>query len=179
MPHDSYIRAILPVQTGHAQGIIQMAVPGFDIGPSGALEMDFARCKTAISDLRQHNATHYVCLMTDDEVGADAIMDIAELARQSDIAFHHLPVDDYAKPDAAFLRGWEAFSPQLHASLDQGKSIVLQCLAGYGRSGTIAALLLIERGMAAEIAIKAVQAVNGESIESDEQKRFLLARAAI
>ena len=176
MPHDTYIRAILPVDAGRKTGIIQMAVPGFDIDQSGNLAMDFARCKAAIGALTSRNASHYVCLLTDDEVGADAIADIAGLVRQSDIAFHHLSVDDYAAPDADFLRGWGALSPQLHASLDQGNSIVLQCLAGYGRSGTIAALLLIERDMAPDIAIETVQAINKESIESDAQKRFLRAR---
>ena len=176
MPHDTYIRAILPVEAGQTNGIIQMAVPGFDIDQSGDLAMDFSRCKAAISELTSHDASHYVCLMTDDEVGTDAITDIAGLVRQSDIAFHHLSVDDYASPDEEFLRGWRTLSPQLHASLDQGKSVVLQCLAGYGRSGTIAALLLIERGMAPDTAIETVQAINKESIESDTQKGFLRSR---
>lgn len=178
MHHDMYIRAVLPVVDGKGTGIIQMAVPGYDIDQGGHLAMNFERCQATIAHLAGRNARHYICLTTLDEIGLEDTKDIHDLVAQAGMIPHHLPVDDYAKPDAMFLKTWDELSPVLHGCLDRGEGIVVQCLAGYGRSGTIAALLLIERGMAPEMAIETVRAVNTASIESAEQRQFLTTHTA-
>ncbi|MCC9620580.1 hypothetical protein LPB41_02650 [Thalassospira sp. MA62] len=177
----SFIRATIPVAaggSGSSARIYQMAVPGYEIDQTGNLTMDFPSCQCAIRKLPDLGICHYVCLMPDDEIGRDETQEILEMVTDAGITAHHLPICDYAKPDPAFLAKWAVVSPILHACLDRGKTVVLQCLAGYGRSGTIAALLLIERGLSADDAIAEVRTINPESIESDAQRCFLIERAA-
>ncbi len=179
MCQDMYIRAILPVTNGQKTGIIQMAVPGYDVDESGHLTMDFGRCQAALAELKRLHVRHYVCLTTLSEIGPEESGDIRDLVARQGITSHHLPIEDYAKPDGNFLSAWRKVSPQLQACLDAGDGVALQCLAGYGRSGTVAALLLIERGMAPDIAIETVKRISGESIESSVQLDFLLSRSAL
>lgn len=176
MPDDHYIRAIIPILPASKTGILQMAIPGYEIDDAGNLAMDFARCQAALGHLKTLDARHYICLSTASEIDQEEIDDICDLVRARGISAYHMPVEDYTEPDEAFLQSWAEMSAELHQSLDAGGGVVLQCLAGCGRSGTIAALLLIERGMAPQQAIDTVRAINEESIESAAQQAFLLSR---
>ena len=50
---------------------------------------------------------------------------------------------------------WAALAPGLHRRLGAGERVLLHCKGGLGRTGTIAARLLVERGMTPDAAIRA------------------------
>ena len=82
-------------------------------------------------------------------------------------------------PDGAFESAWRDTGAQLHAILARGGRVLLHCMAGRGRSGTIAARLLVESGaMAAPEAIGAVRAVRPGAIETAQQVRHVLETTA-
>lgn len=60
--------------------------------------------------------------------------------------WHHLPIIDADIPREPFDAAWPQVGPVLRAHLAAGHRIVLHCLGGLGRTGTIAARLLIEMG---------------------------------
>jgi ADP-ribosyl-[dinitrogen reductase] hydrolase len=78
-------------------------------------------------------------------------------------------------PDAAFERAWrEDAGPRLHALLAQRRDIVLHCRAGLGRTGTIAARLLVETGTPPDAAIRAIRAARPGAIETPAQEHYVL-----
>ena len=85
-----------------------------------------------------------------------------------------LPIADYGDPDAPFLKAWQSFAPGLHARLNDGATLGITCHYGVGRSGTIAAVLLIERGLEPSRAIADLRAAFAEAIESPAQLNWLL-----
>lgn len=92
-------------------------------------------------------------------------------------AWHHLPVRDLEAPDDAGTEAWHALSPALHRILEGGGRVLLHCRGGLGRAGTIAALILTERGRAASDAVEAVRAARPGAVETDAQERWLARHA--
>jgi ADP-ribosyl-[dinitrogen reductase] hydrolase len=118
-----------------------------------------------------------VSLLTTAEMRKLGIGDLRAATAEAGLGWVHAPIDDFAPPDAAFDSGWESLGPLIHAHLDQGETVLIHCRAGLGRSGTIAALILIERGMTAAEAIDHVRRHRRGAIETAEQERYLNRKA--
>jgi protein-tyrosine phosphatase len=62
---------------------------------------------------------------------------------------------------------------------ERGETVVLTCMGGLGRSGTVAACFLVNAGMAPDAAIAAVRAARGaRAIETIAQEDFIVTFAA-
>ncbi len=86
------------------------------------------------------------------------------------LEWHHLPIVDGSVPDEHFENLWIDSGMRLRKLLTQGQNIVIHCLGGLGRTGMIAARLLVELGLEPEIAIRRVRAARPGSIERDAQE---------
>jgi ADP-ribosyl-[dinitrogen reductase] hydrolase len=73
--------------------------------------------------------------------------------------WHHLPIRDVSVPDAAFERSWPADAARLRALIDAGANVLIHCKGGLGRTGMVAARLLVERGADPAAAMRDVRAV--------------------
>ncbi|TVQ34907.1 MAG: phosphatase [Geminicoccaceae bacterium] len=126
-------------------------------------------------DLAAVKAQNVAVLVSLIEASEPHLLDIAGCAAGTELGWHHLPIADFAVPDAAWERAWQTVRPHLHHALDQGQRIAVHCRGGRGRSGLVAARLLIERGCDADAAISAVRAVRPEAIETPEQMAYVRA----
>jgi protein-tyrosine phosphatase len=81
----------------------------------------------------------------------------------------HLPIPDYGVPDAPFEAGWAAAG--LGARLARGETLALHCRAGLGRTGTVAARLLVEvAGLDADAAVARIRRDHAaEAVETAPQ----------
>jgi protein-tyrosine phosphatase len=79
-----------------------------------------------------------------------------------------VPIPDFGTPTAQDS-GWGALSPQLHALLDRGGSLLLHCLAGRGRSGMVAMRLLTDRGLPPDEALSLIRKARPGAVETDAQ----------
>jgi protein-tyrosine phosphatase len=86
----------------------------------------------------------------------------------------HMPIEDTQHPSPAFDLAWQKHKADIHARLDRGEIIAIHCHAGLGRTGTIAAKILIERGFTAENAIALIRQTRPGSIETKAQELYLL-----
>ncbi len=101
---------------------------------------------------------------------------LGEACGAQGIRWEHLPLADFAVPDAAFEHAWRALGPLLRGLLEGGRGVAFHCRAGLGRSGTIAARLLVELGLEPEAAIARVREARPGAIETVEQEHHLLTR---
>ncbi|MBI2150639.1 MAG: dual specificity protein phosphatase family protein [Acidobacteria bacterium] len=63
---------------------------------------------------------------------------------------------------------------KLDKELASGTTVVLHCRQGIGRSGLVAACLLVTKGLETEAAIKRLSSARGAMIpETDEQRRWI------
>ena len=86
----------------------------------------------------------------------------------------HMPIVDLKAPDQKFIYKWQTSKILLKNDLTEGRNIVLHCMGGKGRSGTIAAILLLEFGENHKNAIEIVRQNRKGAIETKEQEDFIL-----
>lgn len=92
---------------------------------------------------------------------------------QHGMAWYGLPIVDGAIPDAAWEKNWIKARPSLHQTLREGGRIVIHCKGGLGRTGLLAARILVEFGMPPDEAIKQVRHARPGAIETIEQESYV------
>ncbi len=153
--------------------IVTLGFPGLAFDLRGASFVDRGRMEATLADPALAACRLLVVLVERSEVPPEGWDLLGEIAAARSVRVVHLPIRDYAAPDDAFLTRWAALAPDIAALLAAGQTLALSCHYGAGRSGTIAASLLMDRGLSAEAAIAAVRARFAESIESERQLAWL------
>jgi ADP-ribosyl-[dinitrogen reductase] hydrolase len=91
----------------------------------------------------------------------------------------HLPIRDRGVPGEDFEAAWVQAGERLRDRLRAGFNLLVHCMGGLGRAGTIASRLLVELGWSPEEAIRAVRKVRPGALETDEQEDFVHGCVAI
>ncbi len=95
-----------------------------------------------------------------------------ERVEANGLRFLSLPISDREVPDsrAAML----AVTDALERDLSGGKNVLIHCRQGIGRSGLIAACLLIDSGLPVEEALRILSSARGLPVpETAEQREWL------
>lgn len=93
----------------------------------------------------------------------------------SGLTWLRLPIPDASVPGPSFEAAWVQAGPQWRGLLTRGDRIVIHCRGGLGRSGLVAARLLVELGDSAREALLRVRAARPGAVETAEQERYVLA----
>jgi len=165
------IRCVLPIGTGR---LVLSGWPGLRIAPAGEAWIDPEATAATLADFRELDVGVLVALCEFTDLPGQAIPQLRHWCRQAALRLVHAPIRDYHPPEGRFLRQWGTLSPALHRRIDAGAAVALACSYGAGRSGTLAALMLAERGCPMKEAIGRVRARFGAAIESAAQERWLL-----
>ena len=138
-------------------------------GLTGEWERDLAMDLKAIQDW---GTSTLVTLMAPKELEAVKVPGLpAEIP--SGMTHLLLPIPDGGVPGEAWERSWAQAGAKLRAELREGKKVVIHCLGGLGRTGTVTARLLVEFGMDADAAIKAVREARRGAIENSTQEDYV------
>jgi protein-tyrosine phosphatase len=139
--------------------------------PFGSWERDLT------SDLqRLHN--HYqvdclVSLMEAPEYEALAIADLPERAEEQGISVRLFPIRDVDAPPATAMPRFLELIRGVVDDLRAGRTVVIHCRGGLGRSGLVAASCLVALGHRPEEAIKRVRAARPGAVEVLAQERWV------
>lgn len=142
----------------------------------GALSGDWNRDLAAdLEAIKSSGASALVTLMEKHELSAVRVplTELGEKAANYGLEWHHLPIRDAGDPDASFEDLWTYSGLRLRDLLIQDKNVVIHCLGGLGRTGTIAARLLVEFGALPDDAIRAVRAARPGAIENWKQEEYV------
>ncbi len=128
-----------------------------------------------LSGIKDWGATGLLTLLTATELEAMAVTALPARAKAAGLTWDYLDILDGGTPTEATLATWQGISPRFHARLDRGEQLLIHCRGGNGRTGTLAAMLLIERGWTPEQALKDIRAVRRGAVENAIQESFVLA----
>ena len=119
------------------------------------------------------NAAAVVTLVEAHELERLQVVGLGEAVRDRHMEWLHLPIRDRDVPGAAFEAAWASIGESLRARLRSGFNVMVHCMGGLGRAGTIASRLLVELGWSPEDAIRAVRKVRPGALETDPQEDFV------
>jgi hypothetical protein len=103
----------------------------------------------------------------------DAVTDLGQLCAQRGLQWFHLPIEDEHAPEADFDAAWQTQRPAVHRLLDAGKKIAIHCKGGSGRTGLMAAQILVERGWPKDEATRAVKALRPNALSLAVHQDYL------
>jgi protein-tyrosine phosphatase/nicotinamidase-related amidase/aminoglycoside phosphotransferase (APT) family kinase protein len=131
---------------------------------------------TDLAQLRSQGTTVLLCLLTDSELDWAGIPDLGLRAQAAGLTYRRFPVPDQGTPDiadAADLVQW------CRQAIERGEALVVTCMGGLGRSGTIVACCLVDAGMSPDAAIAAVRTARGpRALETIAQENFVVTFAS-
>lgn len=114
-----------------------------------------------------------ITLMEAWEFAVLGVPDLGTAVEAAGMRWLHLPIPDTKAPDGAFHELWERHRPDVHGILRGGGRVLLHCRGGLGRTGTLAAQLLVEFGEQPEEAISAVRRARRGAIETAVQEEYV------
>lgn len=127
-----------------------------------------------IQAIRDWGADTVITLMEDWELRQYQVDNLGSEIRAAGMTWLHLPIVDGHAPGAEWDAEWVSIHREnLFYDIQAGKSILIHCLGGRGRTGTVAVLLLIGLGDSIDNAITKVRAVREGMIETTEQEEYL------
>jgi ADP-ribosyl-[dinitrogen reductase] hydrolase len=124
--------------------------------------------------LRGWGANLIITLMERREFALLGVPDIDTRVAAHGMDWTHLPIPDQGVPQAAFDALWPTVRADIRARLDTGGSVILHCRGGLGRTGLVAALVLIATGIEANEAVRVVRNLRPRAIETAAQERYVL-----
>ncbi|MBT9498265.1 MAG: cyclin-dependent kinase inhibitor 3 family protein [Zoogloea sp.] len=139
-------------------------------GLSGHWERSLAE---DIAKVKAWGASIVVSLIESHEFSELQVNALPTDVEQLGMAWRHLPIRDRYPPGYRFDALWDEVGAELVAALQRGGQIFIHCKGGLGRTGTIAACLLIESGIPPAEAIKQVRTARRMTIETSLQEWYV------
>ena len=175
---------MLGIVTNNANPIFSLSIPGRK-GVIGMMACPGIRIESPrrgnihknlrrdLQACREWGASGIVTFNLHDELEGLGVGDLGHHFMESGFWWRQLPITDMNVPDEAFEEVWAVEGRQIRASLVAGERVILHCLAGLGRTGMIAARLLVEMGMSPELAVAEVRKVRPRAIQTDDQEKYV------
>jgi protein-tyrosine phosphatase len=153
----------LPLQSGDDHRVGLTLLPGRrDLGRE--LESDLA-------SLKAQQVGAVICLLANDEFAHYGVSELMGAYAQAGLFTLHQPIVDGRVPTEGELAGALDFVDQ---HLRQGRNVLIHCVGGLGRAGTLAACWLKRRGHQTATAIAQIRATRSpRAIETALQEDFI------
>jgi hypothetical protein len=129
------------------------------------------------ADLRRlqehYQADCLVSLMEEFEYRGLGIIDLATRAEELGIAVRPFPIRDVEAPPVEAMPRFLELIQAILEDVRAGKTVVIHCRGGLGRSGLVAASCLVALGRDPEEAISRVRAARPGAVESSAQEQWV------
>jgi protein-tyrosine phosphatase len=163
--------ALVPVRAGQVGLTICPGKRGDSVyGASWERDLD-----TDVRVIREWGAAAVVTLIEDHEFEMLGVERLPQAVRDAGMEWHHLPIRDVQVPDARFEAAWASAGVRLGDRLRNGERVLVHCRGGLGRTGMVAARLLVEvASVTPRQALDDVRMARQGAVETPEQVAWVL-----
>ena len=129
-----------------------------------------------VANWKRSGISSVVSLLTpDEEQDLDLRSEASEVRRQG-LEFSSFPIPDRQVPKSEAKLA--QVIDRLSQSLSAGRNVLIHCRQGVGRTGLVAACLLVRTGMSPGAAVEAVSAARGVVVPETPEQRVWIERYA-
>ncbi len=162
----------VPVPGGGMFGL--MHCPGRCGGAYGARELSMD-----LASIEAWGATLMLSLNEAREFARLGVPTFATRAAVRQFVWYHVPIPDMQTPGLEFCNAWTIAGPAIATALDRHEKIAVHCAAGLGRTGTLVAKLLVDRGLTSDAATRLVRQQRPGAIETAAQEAYVRTSARL
>ncbi len=127
----------------------------------------------SITTLKKAGAQAIITLLSTKDLSKNNVGTLPKACDLAELLWFHMPIIDNQAPDQAFIEQLNANSSHILSLLAQGKAVVIHCKGGSGRTGLMAALLMLLSGESLEDTTKKIQAIRPKALIKPAQVEFL------
>lgn len=127
----------------------------------------------SIEQLKAQGVTVVVTALSNEEMHEKGVAKLPQVVKQAGLQWFQTVIEDDCAPDETFSARWEQVSPYLHNALAKGDNIAMHCMGGSGRTGLLAAHLLLEKGWELNDIIHSVQSLRPNAFTKDVQVEYI------
>lgn len=133
----------------------------------------------SLSTLKNAGASAVITMLSDEELAYLNVPLLGEGVTTQGMGWFQLPVVDDCAPEAAFFRAYAQHKTALLSLVNQASTLVIHCRSGTGRTGLMAAMLLLDSGMAWKDVKPLIQSVRPKALTLEPHLDFLQQRYGI
>lgn len=115
-----------------------------------------------------------ITMMTMPELIENKAEQIPTLCADLEMDWYQLPVEDSCAPEEPFAQAFARHKSTLLDLIKSGATIVIHCHGGSGRTGLMAAILMLESGYDAQEIKTKIQQLRPKSLKSPVQVNYLV-----
>lgn len=155
---------------GYAGVIGISSCPGMNC--FSTLDLYDDRIENDLQSIRKWGASVVITLLELRELAMLGITGLPDRVLSMNMIWLHLPIMNMGLPDELFEESWKWAGPRLLRLLSEGQRIHIHCKEGVGRSGVVAARLLIEAGIDPDTAMKSVRKARPGSLMLNAHEEY-------
>lgn len=132
-----------------------------------------ASLQESLEQLKAQGVQAVVTALDDHELAEKNVAQLGSLTQELGMQWFQIEIEDDCAPDASFAAKWQAASPALQAIVDQGGKVAMHCMGGSGRTGLLAAHLLLERDWVLADIVSQVQGLRPGAFTKPVQLEYI------
>jgi len=130
-----------------------------------------------LSVVDDSGASTLITVMEDHEFDVLGVPNFKDSVKTRSFYWEQLLVKDCDIPTDIFEAQWKKLGPKIHEQLKNNELIIIHCRGGLGRTGLLAARILVEVGYSPVDAIAMVRKTRSHTIETFSQEYYILTQA--
>lgn len=120
------------------------------------------------SGLSNEGIINIVSLLESHEMYEVGLQNEKELTEKNGMNFYSLPIKDRGLPES--ISEFRSFTKKIYNEVNEGNSTVIHCRAGIGRTGIVAASVLMHHGFEASEAFSLISLKRGVQVPDTEEQ---------